>query len=95
MRYKEAFLNQLGFEFFDEPEFAKSNFWLNTLLLNEDKVDERDQLLETTNARGYMTRPAWTLMHKLPMYKDCPRMEVPVAESLEARLVNIPSSAFL
>ncbi len=95
MRYKEAFLNQRGFQFFDEPEFAKSNFWLNTLLLNEDKAAERERLLEATNGRGYMTRPAWTLMHKLPMYEKCPRMDVSTAESLESRLINIPSSVFL
>jgi len=27
----------------------------------------------------------------LPIYADCPRMPMPVAESVEARLVNLPS----
>jgi len=44
---------------------------------------------------GVMTRPSWTLMHKLPIFADCPKMELPVAESLERRLINIPSSAGL
>jgi perosamine synthetase len=34
-------------------------------------------------------------MHRLPMYAACPRMPLPVAESLEARVVNLPSSARL
>ena len=34
-------------------------------------------------------------MHKLPMFQDCPRMDVPVAEDIESRLINIPSSVFL
>ena len=54
---------------------------------------KRDALLEATNAEGIMTRPAWNLMHRLPMYQDCPRMDLSVAESLEKRIVNIPSSA--
>ena len=41
------------------------------------------------------TRPAWALMQHLPMYADCPRMDLPVAESLERRLVNLPSGAGL
>ncbi|OIO38521.1 MAG: aminotransferase DegT [Candidatus Omnitrophica bacterium CG1_02_49_16] len=94
-RYKKAFENIPGVRFFDEPKFAKSNFWLNAILLDKEHQTERDSLLALLNKNGIKARPAWTLMHKLPMYKDCPRMEVPVAESLEARLINIPSSAFL
>ena len=91
-RYKEAFKAVNGISFFTEPDFAVSNYWLNVLLLDEDNAAERDALLEATNSQGVMTRPAWTLMHKLPMYSSCPRMDVSVAESLERRIVNIPSS---
>jgi perosamine synthetase len=42
-----------------------------------------------------MTRPVWTLMHRMPMYASAPRAATPVAESLERRLINIPSSAEL
>lgn len=95
MRYKNAFKNIRGVRFFDEPVFAKSNFWLNALILDDPQEGDRDALLRLFNDNGIKARPVWTLMHKLPMYKDCPRMEVLVAENLEARLVNIPSSAFL
>ena len=94
-RYREAFRGVTGVRFVCEPEFACSNYWLNALLLDEERAGERDRLLALTNDSGIMTRPAWTLMHKLPMFADCPRMELPVALSLERRLVNIPSSADL
>jgi perosamine synthetase len=42
-----------------------------------------------------MARPVWTLMHRLPMYQNCPRMPLDTAEDLERRLINIPSSPFL
>ena len=95
MRYKKAFSALPGIRFFDEPAHAKSNFWLNALLLDKGNEPQRDVLLKLFNERGVKTRPVWTLMHKLPMYADCPRMEVPVSESLEARIINIPSSAYL
>ena len=94
-RYQEAFVNTKGIKVFIEPEFAKSNYWLNALLLDKDQLSYRNELLALYNENGIMTRPAWTLMHKLPMFKDSPRMDVSVAESLQARLINIPSSVML
>jgi len=77
--------------FVDEPSFARSNYWLNALLLDAEHVGERDEFLRQCNEDGLLCRPVWTLMHRLPIYADCPRMPMPVAESVEARLVNLPS----
>jgi len=84
-----------GVELVREPEFARSNYWLNAILLDPDQAGLRDPILEATNDAGFMTRPAWRLIHRLPMYADAPRMDLPVSESIEARLINIPSSARL
>ena len=94
-KYKDAFAGIDGVRFFDEPGYAKSNFWLNLILLDKENAGLRDSVLAATNDNGMMTRPAWTLMHKLPMYSHCPTADVSVAEELEARLINIPSSANL
>ncbi|MFD2170094.1 LegC family aminotransferase [Tumebacillus lipolyticus] len=94
-RYREAFADLAGVQFFTEPEFSRSNYWLNAILLDEQQAHLRDSLLEATNSAGIMTRPFWTGMHKLPMFADCPRMDLSVAESLERRTINIPSSVFL
>lgn len=94
-RYMEALKGVAGIRFFVEPEFARSNYWLNSLLLDEEAAKERDAFLELTNNQGIMTRPAWILMHKLPMFGDCPKMDLQVAEGLERRLINIPSSPLL
>ncbi|MHB1530118.1 MAG: LegC family aminotransferase [Acidiferrobacteraceae bacterium] len=94
--YQKAFSGIDGIRFFVEPKFAKSNYWLNVLLLDQRFAARRNDLLEATNRMGIMTRPAWSLMHTLEMYKDCPRMEaLTTAEDLERRLINIPSSAIL
>ena len=90
--YAAAFDNVQGLHFFTEPDFAKSNYWLNVLLLDTDAAGQRDRILHATNDKGFMTRPAWTPLHKLPMFEDCPRMGLGVAEDMYQRIINIPSS---
>jgi len=93
--YRHAFTGIEGVRFFNEPDFAQSNYWLNVMLLDQAFAHQRDALLEATNNQGIMTRPAWTLMHKLPMFSHCPCMDLASAENIESRLINIPSSAVL
>ena len=78
-----------------EPAGCRSNYWLQTLVLDESVAEQRDAILTATNDAGLMTRPVWTLMHRLAPYAAAPRAPVPVAESLERRLINMPSSAGL
>ena len=93
--YASTFAGVQGVKLVQEPRSCTSNYWLQTLLLDRPDAAMRDALLEATNAAGLMTRPAWTLMHYLPMFQDMPRAPLPVAESLALRLINIPSSAGL
>lgn len=94
-RYDQAFAGLGGVRFFTEPGFARSNYWLNVILLDRAQADKRDTLLEMLNDAGYMSRPAWVLMSRLPPYAEGPRMDVSVAEDIYDRLINIPSSPFL
>ncbi len=94
-RYAEAFAGLEGVRFVTEPDGCRSNYWLNTLVLDANGPVTRDELLAATNDANIMTRPVWVPLHKLPMYADCPRMELSVTEALERRIVNIPSSAYL
>lgn len=94
-KYRKAFASIEGVSFLQEAEFARSNYWLNVLLLDEPDLQWRDRLLEAMNEAGIMARPAWRLMNQLPMYKDCPKMSLQSVENLKKRIVNIPSSACL
>ncbi len=94
-RYAAAFRDLPSVRLVSEPEGCTSNYWLQTLVLDQAVAEERDTILATTNAAGVMTRPAWGLMHRLAPYRDCPRAPTPVADSLARRIVNIPSSAGL
>ncbi|MBU0675960.1 MAG: LegC family aminotransferase [Proteobacteria bacterium] len=94
-RYQKALVSVSGATFFTEPKSARSNYWLNTLLLDQNFVGQRDSLLEILGSNGVQARPAWTPMHRLPMFQDCPRMDLSTSENLVSRIINIPSSAVL
>lgn len=86
----ESFFKSIGYDFFKEPVDSKSNYWLNSIILQSKK--QRDQLLKDTNSNGVMTRPIWTLMNRLPMFEDAQCEELKNSNWLEERIINIPSS---
>ena len=94
-QYQAAFATVPGVHLVAEPAGCSSNYWLQTLLLDASHADQRDAVLAATNDAGLMTRPIWALMNRLPMYANAPRAPLPVAESLEQRVINIPSSSGL
>lgn len=94
-RYAEAFRDVPGASIFVDADFAESNFWLVTMKLDTPDEAVRDAFLDACHARGLLCRPVWKGMHHLPMYRDCPRAELPDADALEAQIVNLPSSAIL
>lgn len=91
-RYANAFANVESASFLAEPENTHSNYWLNAIVLAPRAADQRDTVLDALNGDGLMARPIWTLMHRLSMYSSAPRADLSVAEDLEARIINLPSS---
>ena len=94
-KYNEVLDSIEGIKLFKEPENSKSNYWLQTIILENGYESEFEIILENTNRNNIMTRPAWDLIHELEMYLDCPKSPLPVSKSLSKRIINIPSSAFL
>lgn len=91
-RYRRVFGNIDGVRLVGEVPGRHSNFWLQTLVLDERFAGLRDTVLAATNDAGVMTRPVWELMHTMPFYRDSPAAPLPVAEALARRLINIPSN---
>ncbi len=85
-----AFCAEHGIEWVHEPKGARSNYWLNAIVLRSKA--ERDAFLQATNAAGVMTRPIWTLMVDLPMYAHCQHDGLAVSRWLADRVVCLPSS---
>lgn len=93
--YQSQFLQIEGASFVSEPNYCRSNYWLNAIRLAPEYMKLRDEILRVTNEHGMMTRPVWRLLSSLPMYKNAPQMDLTVAKNLEGSIVNIPSSAHL
>jgi len=93
LRYEEFFSKIDEIDFVKEPADAKSNYWLQAIIL-KDKI-QRDEFLDITNSKGIMTRPVWKLMNELDMFKDSQCAELNNAKYLEQRIVNISSSVRL
>jgi perosamine synthetase len=93
-KYKEYFKdNDNKIEFVSELKESKSNYWLNSLIFQD--TQQRNIFLNESNSNGIMTRPIWTLMNKLPMFKDSQCGDLTNSEWLEGHVVNIPSSVIL
>jgi perosamine synthetase len=93
--YFAAFEGFEGVKVFHEPLGARSNYWLNALVLEPGYAPARDEILRKTNALGLMTRPVWRLMSELEMYRSGPKADLSSSKSLESRIINIPSSPIL
>ena len=80
-----------GYNFVREPKNTNSNYWINLLLAKD--LEERDAILEYTNNNLVMTRPAWTPMHKLNLFKDCQISDMTNTDWFYDRIINLPSSS--
>jgi len=92
-RAYETFFEQTGIEYVKEPANCQSNFWLNSIVLNDRKI--RDDFLGYAIQKGILARPIWTLMNRLDMFKHCQIGSLQNAEWLGDRVINIPSSSLL
>jgi perosamine synthetase len=91
-RYQSVFKNIKGVKLISEPQGCRSNYWLQTLVLDEEFSPNRDEILEFVNGAGYVARPTWVLMNQLQPFLINPAMDLSGATSLAERIINIPSS---
>lgn len=87
--YAAAFADLPGARVHQPPADHQSNHWLTLLRVPPEL---RDPLLAAAHADQLQLRPFWTPMHRLPMYRDCPRDALPVTEALFESGLCLPSS---
>ena len=88
MRYKAFFEKYNDITYLIEPNGARANYWLNTILCKDEAM--KMLFLKETNAAGVMTRPAWKMMNELDMFNAVVNCEI--AKNITSRLINIPST---
>ena len=93
--YKKSFEKFNSFEILKEPKDSRSNYWLQAIILKKNNYKIRDKYLSILHKNGIKARPIWNLMNSLKFLKKYPKMNLSNSRSLEKRLINLPSSAFL
>ncbi len=94
--YEQAFYHHEYATFVKEPVYAKSNYWLNALMLRDNCVSLKNELLRSLHQDKIYARPLWKPLHQLEIYQHNPRAsDLSVTDDLYNRLICLPSSVFL
>lgn len=88
-QYQEFFV-KTSMVMVQEPEHARSNFWLNSVIVEDQEI--RVRFLKELTENRIMVRPVWRLLNELLMYANCEVHSNKTAKLLSQRVVNLPSS---
>ena len=95
MKYKKELDGIPWLRLISENKESISNYWLNTVILNNNEDCFQKGLVETCHKEKIFLRPSWKPLHLLPMFQSCPKSELNTASFLQKKIINLPSSAFL
>lgn len=95
-RYAEGLQDVEGLRFSGETEWATSNFWLMSVLIDQDLYGEsRTEVMQRLDDAGVDSRPFFSPLAALPLYREFRHADLSTTERLHAQGVCIPSSATL
>ena len=95
-RYAEELGGVAGIQPMPEAPWARSTFWLYTILVDEATfgMDAR-ALLRHLDEQGMQARPLWQPLHRSQAHSDAFSTSCEVAEGLHARALSLPCSVDL
>ena len=95
MRYLHELRSIPGLSLIEEPSYARSNYWLCSLLVGDDYPLSRDELVDRLNDNNIQARPVWGLLHEQRPFRDNQSYGLKNAPELYSRVLSLPSSAGL
>ena len=93
LRYCEEFAKDNNVRLIKNPEFSKSNNWLNTIFIKSSSIKKRNKILSLAQKNQIFLRPVWKPLHTLKHLNKMPRMNLDVAIKIYQSCINLPSSA--
>lgn len=95
--YQELFKNISGVMVFKEPNTNYfSNFWLTTILIDENKATcKSDELYRKLSEANIESKPLWKPMHLQPVFKSYPYYGENISENLFKSGLCLPSGSNL
>lgn len=91
--YRSELKNVPGITLPPEESWAKSVYWMYSILVGDEFGVTRDALMEHLKARGIDSRPFFHPIHTLPPYLNS--QSLPVAERVARQGINLPSAVSL
>jgi perosamine synthetase len=90
--YAQALERVDGVTAFREAPWARTNWWLPTVLLDARRCPDVRALIRRINAEGIEVRPVWYPLHRQPPLRDARTGPIEVADRLWDRGLCLPSS---
>jgi perosamine synthetase len=78
-----------------ELPWAKSVFWLYTVLVKDSSKVSRNALIRELGRRGFEARPAFCVISNMPPYRNGTYQRFPVAARIARAGLSLPSSPLL
>ena len=94
-KYSKNLKQLIGVSIFQEGKNLKSNYWLQTLILDKRYKYLKDELLNYCYKKKIFLRPTWKLISSLKPYKKTQKMDLSGAKDIADRVINLPSSQSL
>ena len=95
--YKKLLANTPGISFQEEADYAQSNWWMFSILIDKSKFGmDRGQLMKHLLGKNIETRPFFYPLPALPPYKKQNKMtDFPVTQQIADQGINLPTFASL
>jgi dTDP-4-amino-4,6-dideoxygalactose transaminase len=95
-RYKAALGNAPGIVFMPLASYGEANYWLTCITIDAKKFGAtREEVRIALAAHNIEARPIWKPLHLQPVFAHCRARGGPVAETLFARGLCLPSGSSL
>lgn len=87
--YRSLLENVAGITLPSEASWAKSVFWMYSILVEKEYGMSRDELMTRLKEAGVDSRPVFYPVHTMPPYQQ--GLSFPVAEELASKGISLPS----
>lgn len=95
-KYNESLSNVDGVTVTPDKDWAFNNFWLYSILIDENKFGMNSkELYKKLNNEGIMSRPFFKPIHTMPMYEKYNSTNTDAADELWWKGINLPCSVNL
>jgi perosamine synthetase len=93
LKYCKGFSKVNDVRLIKNPEFSKSNNWLNTIFIKDSSIKKRNKVLSFGQKNRIFLRPVWKPLHTLKHLNKMPKMNLDAAKKIYESCINLPSSA--